>query len=142
LGGQVHTGGVAPSGGTSGLRVGYVQCGKVECDLRDTVCCLDPGKCVPKDDPYALCHGYTDIHPDRLACDQASDCAEGQVCCSVSCRRSEAHMACVAASECVQIEPSDCTLRQACDPTAIRPECLEGTCAEIDPELGVNVCST
>lgn len=142
--GIASTGGATSSSSSSvatGLRVGYVRCGEQECDLRETVCCINGSKrCTLIDDSYAICRGYNGVNPDQLRCDQTSDCENGQVCCNIACRISYAVLTCMAASDCVLKMPDHCTLRQACDPAAHNPGCLTGTCSGFDTDLGISVC--
>lgn len=140
-GSTTSTGGAAALGGSAGLRHVYVPCGKVECDLSETVCCLTD-RCVPKVDPYSSCHSPYDTGPDMLGCDEASDCENGQVCCSLWCRGAyNVFMKCMAASDCAQIDPGHCILRQACNPAVTNPtECLIGACSQADARLGITIC--
>jgi hypothetical protein len=103
----------APDAGAGG---GRVSCGASSCTTPSQVCCphLDGGTCVPAGAQPGSC--------EPVACDEASDCGPGLVCCYVG------HHGCGFGSACAPTcaDPSF-EGQQLCSTDA---ECSTGSCAK------------
>ena len=145
-GGATGGSGAAGTGGSAGtagsLTPGYVVCGSVsncpvtsggQCcysNMDQSSTCQAAGATC---DPVPATTAGTYYIKTTIACDSASDCPSGQICCYTSVYIGSS-TACMAASACVDAPPPgmggySTSRRQLCDPTKVVPsECLSGTC--------------
>lgn len=136
-GASASTGGGAEGQGGSNTEgtPGTVQCGAEVCSLPDEKCCGETSACIPSADscpevPCAFfCEGSGGMGVVEISCDDAADCADGQVCCAEYADSNHATIACGNAP---------CPTYEVCIPDGT---CSDGlTCVEALPKPTGALC--